>query len=240
MTHTMKPHWPVRALLAPLAAVLLAGAGAANAAVPLVPGLYNTGIDADSNARDDHWTLQVTAGNTPGYGSPTNPYVSTQASGFPFGPWLANTDPSTGGSRWVTPDVQAATSLDSSSNGTYVYRLTFNLSGYVPATATVSGRWSSDNNAAASLNGTQFSTTGIQTFGGWTSFTLGAGSSFVAGANTFEFVVTNLSQNGGNPTGLRVEFTDSAVTPVPEPGEWAMMLAGLGIVGLIARRRRLR
>ena len=30
------------------------------------------------------------------------------------------------------------------------------------------------------------------------------------------------------------------VTPVPEPGEWAMMLAGLGIVGLIARRRRLR
>ena len=69
---------------------------------------------------------------------------------------------------------------------------------------------------------------------------MGAGSSFVAGANTFEFVVTNLSQNGGNPTGLRVEFTDSAVTPVPEPGEWAMMLAGLGIVGLIARRRRLR
>jgi hypothetical protein len=27
-----------------------------------------------------------------------------------------------------------------------------------------------------------------------------------------------------------------AVTPVPEPSEWLMMLAGLGIVGLIARR----
>jgi hypothetical protein len=28
------------------------------------------------------------------------------------------------------------------------------------------------------------------------------------------------------------------VSPVPEPGEWAMMLAGLGVVSMIARRRR--
>jgi len=27
------------------------------------------------------------------------------------------------------------------------------------------------------------------------------------------------------------------VTPVPEPGEWAMMLSGLALLGLIARRR---
>jgi MYXO-CTERM domain-containing protein len=29
-----------------------------------------------------------------------------------------------------------------------------------------------------------------------------------------------------------------SVTPVPEPHEWAMMLAGLGLVGFAARRRR--
>jgi hypothetical protein len=30
------------------------------------------------------------------------------------------------------------------------------------------------------------------------------------------------------------------VSPIPEPGEWAMMLCGLGVVGAIARRRRAR
>jgi hypothetical protein len=28
------------------------------------------------------------------------------------------------------------------------------------------------------------------------------------------------------------------VSPIPEPGEWAMMMAGLGVVGVIARRKR--
>jgi hypothetical protein len=231
----------VRALAAALAGWLLAAAGAATAAVPLspVPGLYNTGIDgADSGTLDDHWTLQVTAGSTSGYSTPTNPYVSTQTTGFPFPPWLPNTDPSSGGSRWVTPRSNTATSLDAFSNGTYDYRLSFDLTGYDPSTATLSGRWSSDNNAAAKLNGTQFSSTGNETFGSWTTFSLGAGSSFVAGLNTFEFVVTNIAQVSGNPTGLRVEFTGSSVTPVPEPHEWAMMLAGLGMVVVIARRRR--
>ena len=52
-----------------------------------------------------------------------------------------------------------------------------------------------------------------------------------------DFVVTNVAQNGGNPTGLRVEFTASNVTPVPEPETYAMLLAGLGLMGVISRRR---
>jgi hypothetical protein len=29
-----------------------------------------------------------------------------------------------------------------------------------------------------------------------------------------------------------------ALAPVPEPGEWAMMLAGMGLLGVVIRRRR--
>jgi len=35
-----------------------------------------------------------------------------------------------------------------------------------------------------------------------------------------------------------VEFTSSSVTAVPEPETYAMLLAGLGLVGFMARRRK--
>jgi hypothetical protein len=38
------------------------------------------------------------------------------------------------------------------------------------------------------------------------------------------------------PTGRFGAVTQGPVTPVPEPSEWAMMLAGLALVGFIVRR----
>jgi len=38
--------------------------------------------------------------------------------------------------------------------------------------------------------------------------------------------------------GMDATFDDFTVTAVPEPGTWAMLLGGLGLVGFVARRRR--
>jgi hypothetical protein len=58
--------------------------------------------------------------------------------------------------------------------------------------------------------------------------------------NTLDFIVTNRAGSSGNPTGVRVEFLESyavAAAPVPEPSSYALILAGLAVVGSIARRR---
>lgn len=69
------------------------------------------------------------------------------------------------------------------------------------------------------------------------SFELGAYDRLEAGV-----VELSWSQNGGDwsriPTSHLVAYGD--VTPVPEPGTWALLLAGLVAVGSMASRRRLR
>ena len=42
----------------------------------------------------------------------------------------------------------------------------------------------------------------------------------------------------GGPTNRYDAGTFTFTTAVPEPGEWAMMLAGIGMIGLLARRRK--
>jgi hypothetical protein len=62
------------------------------------------------------------------------------------------------------------------------------------------------------------------------SFNLSA-SNLAAGDYSLEVIGGAKTPNGGF-------YAMSLVAqPVPEPGEWAMMLAGLGLVGAVARRR---
>jgi hypothetical protein len=69
------------------------------------------------------------------------------------------------------------------------------------------------------------------------SFELGAYDRLEAGV-----VELSWSRNGGDwsrvPIAHLVAYGD--VTPVPEPGTWALLLAGLAAVGSVASRRRLR
>jgi len=52
------------------------------------------------------------------------------------------------------------------------------------------------------------------------------------------FALTESSQ--GVQFAVASGFRNVTVTPAPEPESWAMLLAGLGLMGTIARRRSVR
>jgi hypothetical protein len=195
-----------------------------------IPGLFNSGVSAGGGGMtsgtvlEQNWRL--------GAGQAWN-------SATIHGNWAANS----GVSRWMTPAMNGTASFDPASDGLYVYSLGFDLTGYVPATARFAGRFMVDNQVTEiRLNGSLLPQGGLGTFNAWTGFS--ASSGFVGGHNMLSFIVRNLRQASGNPTGLRVEFqssaVDAAVAPfgVPEPASWAMLIAGFGVVGGVARRRR--
>ena len=69
---------------------------------------------------------------------------------------------------------------------------------------------------------------------------------FYTGSVTFELQVANVTNTSGvSCTGVTVEFgttpqhvTAQLVSSVPEPETYAMMLAGLGLMGFMARRKK--
>jgi len=209
-------------LLAGAAAVAaLSFTVAAHAAT--IGGLYSTGVDNTGvatvgNGADTHWTLDGGAAYTGG----TN-------GTFPIGPWVADS----AASRWITPTATASDSFDPNAAGYYTYATTFDLSGAQAAGAAFTGQFAADNTVVnILLNG--HSLGGGGAFSSWTDFAADA-SDFVAGQNTLQFQVENFAQNGGNPSGLNVQFL-SSVAGVPEPATWAMLVVGVGMVGMGLRR----
>lgn len=78
----------------------------------------------------------------------------------------------------------------------------------------------------------------------WTSLVFGIGgisSMIITGSATgfSPFGLDNLQFNGtGNTLLSGVDFPQTDVTAIPEPETYAMLLAGLGLLGFVARRRK--
>jgi hypothetical protein len=214
----------IKSLLA-AASIAAAMSVAAGAHAATIVGLYNTGVDDSSVAdvghgADTHWTLNGGAAYTGG----TN-------GSFPIGPWVSDSAVS----RWLTPTANAANSFDPSANGFYTYATSFTLNAVQAAGAAFTGQFAADNTVySILLNGHSLGAGGG--FNYWTGFSA-ASSDFVAGVNTLQFVVENYRQNGGNPSGLDVQFLSSAAGAVPEPATWALMMSGVGLMGMSLRRQ---
>lgn len=206
-------------------ALLLAGASlaATQAHAATIVGLVNTGTNI-VGPNDASWLVNG------------NPTFTTTNNVFPVGTNWLNNDATSG---WITPTANQGQSFDPASNGLYAYTLVFDLTGFNPASANFLGRFLVDNQVASiALNSSTIFSGPAGGFSGSSWVNFGANSGFVNGVNTLTVNAVNLAQNGGNPTGLRVEFLESSVAAVPEPSAWALMIAGFMITGAAMRRRK--
>ena len=165
-------------------------------------GVQSAGTLATDASVDSHYKLTSSADSA--YLGPNALVVNSSAlpSASPYN-WPANGP----NSKWISPRSDAGTNAV----GNYTYRTTFDLTGFDPTTAVLTGQYVSDDSAIIKLNGATVgpSSAGYQS---WTTFTIKSG--FIAGVNTLDFIVTNAAAATGvvNPTGLRVDISGTAST----------------------------
>lgn len=189
-----------------------------HAASPIAT-LFNTGVDGagvnlPGGVDDPHYAIII---DPSGLGDMVVP-----VDGFPIGPWLANSAVS----QWIGPNDGGDAN---GPPGDYFYETTFDLSAYHPTNWFVRGHWGTDDaGLAILLNGNPTANPGSGGFGGLTPFVLSGGMGGVPGVNSLIFQLNN----GGGPSGLRVELEYSRAAPagsVPIPGLYNTGVDGAGV-----------
>ncbi|MEX0641925.1 MAG: lamin tail domain-containing protein, partial [Pirellulales bacterium] len=189
--------------------------GQPNPARQAIPTLYSTGQDnnhvvlASEGQIDPHYTV-ISA--PPGLYDGPEARVA-ESDGFPIGPWFANNALS----RWISSRGVAGVNDDEVVPvGTFVYRTTFDLTGFVPSSTVLSVVVGADNALDDILiNGqsTGISYVGFTTLSG--AFTIDSG--FVSGINELQFITSN-HPAGDNPAGFRAVLSGTAL-PIPKNTE---------------------
>jgi hypothetical protein len=166
---------------------------------PASVGVNGTGLDSNGNlaAVGSYETRYLlTSSSDAAYGGP-NAYVVA-----PVGNWTNQTSVS----QWIAPRSDPA---NGNASGSYNYRLFVDMTGYIPSTASFSGRIAADDSVALKVNGlpvaTGSSASSFQTF----SFSNG----FIPQFNAIELAVTNAG-GAASPTGVRLELTGTAIAGV--------------------------
>ena len=150
-------------------------------------GVDNAGIPLAAGFADPHWTL------TGVFGGP-RAFRVTNPSGLG---WCGNTSTSS----WISADANSG----NGTAGIYLYTLVFDLSGFDPATAQISGTLSVDDTATIRLNGATIDAPAYS-YGSLTPLSITSG--FVAGSNTLTIEVMSI----GGPAGLQISATATATT----------------------------
>jgi len=176
------------------------------AVLTVVPGVFNTGVDDSGVAIaddmvDSHYRISI---NPDASSSDARVQNSTI---FPIvaGPWVANEE----GSKWIGPRLDTV----GAAGGDYAYTVSFDLTGFDPATVRLSGEWSTDNEGRDVLiNGVSTGSKNLGGFAAYSSFTIVSG--FQAGVNQLQFNVNNAALGY---TGLKVRNLRALGVPQARP-----------------------
>lgn len=216
---------------------------AASVMLPQTAAYAATTVDISTgrgSGLDGNWVVGG-PGIVDGLGLPTvvNAAIPTSVPGV----WVGGaTNAGINGARWITP---ASLGTANQPFGFFNYTTVFTLNNIAQLTnKLLSGTFWADNQVISIiLNGATIYTvpqgsfnSQAQDFTG-NGITFNASSGFREGTNTLVFNTMNGFGNEGNAAGF---LFSGAVTAVPEPDTWLLLLLGFGAIGMAMRLRQVR